>query len=83
MRFVPYVDINNKIYSIIYISSFHSPPDFLLPSIIYPYYIRTRKGNYVENKKRKRCETCHRIMMFDNGAISYTHPFLIPLQKTP
>ena len=72
----PYVDINNRIFLINNVHPYHLPPDFLLPTKIYPYYKRTKKGDYVANKRYKGdCRTCMRITMNDDRSETYTPIF--------
>ena len=65
--FIDFVDIDDKIYSIKEVFPFHSAPDYLLPSRIYPFYKLTKKGDYIVNEKYKGANNYWRIIENDDG----------------
>ncbi len=66
------VDIDNKIYTIDKVFPFHTPPDFLLPDKIYPFYEFTEKGGYVVNRKFVGVNRYYRIIMNNDGSTILT-----------
>lgn len=68
-----FVDMQNKIYSITNLFPIHTPPDYLLPEKIYPFYIIDSKGDYIVNKKWKGVNNFIRITMAENGTLEISY----------